>query len=321
MVLGDAIRRLLRRADLRLVDIGARGGAMPQLIVLAPFSHYYACEPDKEEADALPAKLRENAPWRDITVIPQGISSNEGSATLYITKQPGLSSLLKPNCEVVNRHYRGDEFQIDSTMSVPTISLDHAAEQYSFRDACFLKVDTQGTELDILQSGKRLLQQAVLGLYVEAEFHPFYTGQPLFSDVDSYLRSLDFSLFDLHRVLIRRAMRQDDLYSRRQVVWAHALYLKEPSQILHGNDGGTLMTASRLLALALAFEHYDLALELMTSEPSAMLFSKAYGRQVRHDMEELVRHRTKAILRMGKSPRSTRTNMAFAYKDREHICG
>jgi len=292
---------------------------MSQFLILAPFSHYYACEPDGDEAKRLPAKLKADGPWRAITVFPEALSSNEGQATLYITKQPGLSSLLQPNYAVVNTYYHGDEFRIDSTASVSTISLERAAERHGFSDACFLKLDTQGTELDILQSGRKLLEESILAIYVELEFHPFYQEQPLFSDVDSYLRGLNFSLFDLHRALHRRASYRNDFYSRRQVVWAHALYMKHPDVILEADEGTAALRAARLLGLALAFEHYDLALELSTCGRSAALLSQTYGDQVRQDVEEFVRRRTKVILKMIKSRRSRPKPMAFAFKDRDNL--
>jgi len=49
-----------------------------------------------------------------------------------------------------------------------------------------LKIDTQGSELDILESGLELLSSSLVGVYVEVEF------QPLFRDVDKLLAAHDF---------------------------------------------------------------------------------------------------------------------------------
>jgi FkbM family methyltransferase len=313
------LREVFTSAAFRLVDIGARGGPMPQLVPLAPFSHYYACEPDTKEIQTLASRLKETASWQGITLMPEAISSLEGPATLYLTKQPGLSSLLKPNDAIVNRYYRTDEFRILSTISIPTIRLDDAAERYGFRDASFLKLDTQGSELDILKSGRELLQQGgLVGLYVEVEFHPFYTGQPLFSEVDGYLQSFGFSLFNLQRSFIRRASYRENLYSQRQIVWGHALYLREPEILLKLCDETLLVSISRLLGLALAFEYYDLALELVTSGRSAALFGEAYGSRVHTAVEEFVVEATKKALKKTKSRRRTGLT-AFGYKDRDRI--
>jgi len=49
-----------------------------------------------------------------------------------------------------------------------------------------------------------LLATSILGLQVEVEFYPVY-NQPLFSDIDNYLRPLDYYLFDFFRYRLRRA--------------------------------------------------------------------------------------------------------------------
>jgi FkbM family methyltransferase len=310
-----SLNRLLSQADFKLVDIGARGGAMAQLKLLAPFSHYYACEPDKEEAQKLETEIQESSPWQGVTVFQEALSSKEEEATLHITKQPGLSSLLEPNYEVINRYYRTDEWQVEATVSVPTISLDRAAARYGFEDACFLKLDTQGTELDILRSGEKLLQESVLGIYIEVEFHSLYKDQPLFAEVDTYLRNLGFSLFDLHRGLLRRKSYQDELYSRRTCIFAHTLYLKEPDPLPDINREMKLKRLARLLGLALAFEHYDLALELISSQPLEILDPKIATNEVIKELEELIRYQTTYILKSNLGQRESNP-MSFDYRDR-----
>lgn len=287
-----ALKDILNRSNLKLVDLGARGGALAQLKLLAPFSHYYACEPDKEEAKLLPDKLRQGASWRNITVIPDAISSNEGTAILNITKQPGLSSLLKPDYSIVNRFHTAGYFNVASTILVKTASLDHSATQYGFSDACFLKLDTQGSELDILRSGSKLLTESILGVYIEVFFHQFYVGQPLFSEIDSYLRKLNFSLFDLELKVKRRASFNTKLLSRGQPVWGNALYMKEPEMVICENvDENALLKVSQLLAISLAYGHYDFTLELTKNGKPALLLNKTYGDKVHESVMKFIRYR------------------------------
>ena len=314
-----ALYDLLDEAGVRLVDIGARGGAVRQLAVLSPFAHYFACEPDPEEAQRLSSLVTDSAPWKAVTVFPEALSSRAGNATLYVCKQPGLSSLLQPNMDVVRRYYLDDRFDILRTLSVPTITLDEAAERYGFQDACFVKLDTQGTELDILHSGQRLLSDAVLGVYVEVEFQSFYGGQPLFSDVDAHLRSLGFSLFDLQRTLIRRASHRNDIHSTRQMVWADALYLKEPAEVA-GSDGDSLLLKfSRLLGLALAFDHFDLAFEIANAAISLPQWRNPWSERVTTEIEVLARARTRQARKMARSKRQRPKPAKFMYTDRGRI--
>jgi methyltransferase FkbM-like protein len=54
-----------------------------------------------------------------------------------------------------------------------------------------LKIDVQGSELDVFKSGRRLLARAV-AVQTEVSFVPLYRGQPAFGAVDTFLRSLGF---------------------------------------------------------------------------------------------------------------------------------
>jgi FkbM family methyltransferase len=295
---GTNLAHFLSGIDLKLVDIGARGEALPDLMILAPYSHLFACEPETKAYQLLSGN-RKSEFWRELTLIREAIASVSEKSLLHVTRHPGYSSLLLPDPQIFGKYFTDDGFDVVSTEEVLTISLDYASEKYNFVDACFVKIDTQGSELDILRSGENLLQSAVAGIYIEAEFQPFYKGQPLFSDVDAYLRSLGFSLFDLYKSCLRRANHRPDIYSRRQVVWGHALYLKEiPSK------HNSILELSRLLALAIAFEHYDFAFDLIKLEPLASFIQNGYGQDLYFDLSALVKARTKSVLKKTRSSKS-----------------
>ena len=79
-------------------------------------------------------------------------------------------------------------------------TLDHQLERHGLDDVDFIKVDTQGSELFVLQGASQVLGQHVVGVEVEVEFASIYGGQPLFADVDRHMREHGFDLFDLRRV-------------------------------------------------------------------------------------------------------------------------
>lgn len=252
---------LLREADLKFVDVGGRGSAFYPLLTLAPFAHYFVSEPDAPEAAALADRLPREAPWRAVTVLPEAIAGYRGTADLHVTAEPGMSSLLEPDPTVARRFVLASKFAPASRASVPVCPLDDAAARYGFADAVFLKADTQGTELDVLGSGPALVD-ALLGVHTEAMFQPFYTGQAMFADIDSHLRARGFALFSLSRTALRRSGYRKGSYSKRAPAWAHCLYLREPETLL--STGGDLRRRmAALLALAVAFQHFDLASEIV----------------------------------------------------------
>ena len=313
------LNALLNDAGIKLVDIGGRGSALPSLLCLAPFSGYYVSEPDRGEAERLRRDLFFRGTWRTLTVFTEAIASRRGEATLYVTTAPGMSSLLEPDVQITRRFYLDFKFTVEGTINVTTVPLDDAATQYGFGDACFLKLDTQGTELDILQSGERLVHESVLGVYVECAFHPFYKGQALFGDVDAYLRRRGFVLISLSRTNLRRASYQPSLYSRRVTAWAHCLYLREPETLVVTHSAGLRHHASRLLGLMLAFEQYDLALELATVFSRASIVDEHDAARLVEEMRRRCSDSTDQIARRARKDGLAEAVLAPHFRDKGRV--
>ena len=60
-----------------------------------------------------------------------------------------------------------------------------------------MKLDTQGTELEILSSLLDAQLEELLCVETEVEFLELYQGQPTFGDVDGFMREQGFRLLDL----------------------------------------------------------------------------------------------------------------------------
>jgi FkbM family methyltransferase len=292
------LTRWLEAAALSFVDIGGRGRAFDGVVPLARFARYYVSEPDQREADRLREELPRQAPWQGVTIINEAIASRPGPADLYLTSSPGMSSLLEPDADVAARFYLAGKFAVESVVSVPTVTLDAAAERYGFADASFIKLDTQGTELDILQSGERLVAGSLLGVFTESNFQPFYRGQSLFADVDTFLRQHGFTLFSLNRTQLRRAGFRPDVYSTRVVTWAHCLYLREPETLMTIAGGEALARQlTRLLGLALAFAYHDLAFEIVAMGRRLAVLAEAEADQAMDEIARVAANTTAYVLR------------------------
>ena len=288
---------LFDRADLAFVDVGGRGSGLKNLLSLAPYASYFVSEPDTAEARRLAEVLPAEQSWRRVTVFAEALASRRGDATLRLTAKAGLSSLLEPDPEVTGRYFNGSKFTVERTETVPAIPLDDAAVQYGFADACFLKLDTQGTELDIMRSGPRLMSGPVLGVYLEANFQPFYKGQGVFADVDVYLRGQGLSLCSLNRTGLRRTGYRERVHSKRVITWAHCLYLREPLSLGRRGDEAARRDLPRLLALAIAFQFYDHVFEILESCRAVGLLPPAEFAGLAHELDELSRHVTNRISR------------------------
>lgn len=248
---GSRLDRLFIDANLTLIDVGARSTPRRELRALARWSHLVAIEPDAEEAARLEEALRQWG-WRAVTVI-QAAAGSSRSATLHRTRNPGFASLIPPDLGVAGRYVTATHFDELDTIQVTTTPLDELAGAHDVQKATIVKIDTQGTELDILLSAPRLLERTT-AVTVEAMFEPMYQDQPLFGDVDSELRSLGFRVADIELTRLRGNHYRSDVWSRRQAAWVHAHYVREPATIQSD-------LAADLLAAVLAYGFIDLALE------------------------------------------------------------
>lgn len=295
---------VLLEARAKVVDVGARGGAIRELRPFAPFIHYVAIEPEQKARKELEKQLKLQAPWQNVTIVPVALGSAEGKAVLHVTKQPGLSSLLSPNPSVVEGYPSADAFQVVDRQEVELTTLDKAADLFDFHDTCFLKLDTQGTELDILKSGNRMLRNCLIGIAVEVSFQEFYKTQPFFAEVDIFLRDHGFRILELDRALSRRRNYAAATFSKREIIWAHAIYLKEPAEIIetfNSQKNKHTKTTNRqdcrkklvqLLLVALSYDYIDFAEVIIRVMIKTNMLTAEAGIELRQEMKRYAQKRT-----------------------------
>jgi hypothetical protein len=144
----------------------------------------------------------------------------------------------------------------------------------------FVKIDAQGGALNILSGASHVLDTA-LGLEVEIEVTPMYQGEPLFGDVDAFLRSRGFELVDLRPTYWRRQPARDVAGTRGQLVFCDTLYLLTPEKFAErlasgDRDAGVQLCAAALLicdvySLGDWVASYAAAVEAGNQEASRML--------------------------------------------------
>jgi FkbM family methyltransferase len=238
---------------IKVVDVGANpiDGQPPYAPLLAEGqARIVGFEPN---AAALAELDRKKGPHE--TYMPYAVGDG-GRHTLRICQAPGMTSLLEPNEDVLRLfHGFSDWGRVMRTEEIDTVRLDDVPET---RGVDYLKIDIQGGELMVFKSAPRRLAEALV-IHTEVEFLPLYKNQPLFSDVDAYLRSQGFTL---HRFepLVSRAMKpifvDNNPYSPfKQVIWADAIFVRSFLN-LAGLDGEELLKLSTILHDC--YQSYDL---------------------------------------------------------------
>lgn len=215
-----------------LADVGCRWGASDRWREFAQPVHIVGFDADEAECERLNANAAPTTRY-----VPIALGAEAGEATLYLTQEPGCSSLYEPDPEVLAKHPILDAVMRPvGTTQVELTTLDAwAAENDTTFDAA--KLDVQGAELDVLKGAETQLQHLVM-LEVEVELNPLYRGQPLFGDVDRFLRARGFELWRLAHLVhygdnsetIADVQHFDDHatpFDARsgQLYWAHAFYV------------------------------------------------------------------------------------------------
>lgn len=196
-----------------IVDIGAAGGIHKRWSKIEKHIHAICFEPDERSYK----KLLNN---KHIICKNIGLSNKKGFLKIYLTKKPTCSSVYPPNDKFIKFFQNPNRFKVVKEIDIKVDTLDNQLSLSNINDIDYIKLDTQGSELQILQGAKKTLDN-VFGLRIEVEFNRIYKEQPLFSDIDSYLSNYNFQLFDL------RLSRWPRISTgRKQLIAADAIYFK-----------------------------------------------------------------------------------------------
>ncbi len=254
------------RRPLVLVDVGARGGLKTNWGAARKHLRVLGFEPDPREYGRLVEGVASSG--TSDAVFNTALHNHEGSLSLYIARDRGLSSIFEPNREFVDAFPDAERFDTIEVQQVHVDTLDNQLRARGIDDIDFIKADTQGSELFVLEGGARALAASAVGAEVEVEFASVYKGQPLFADVDRFMRGLGYLLFDVRPCYWKRAAGRALGGSYGQIIWADALYLKSVPALRASLAGMApdvrQSKVLRAIAVALLYGYYDFALEIAT---------------------------------------------------------
>ena len=212
---------------IKIIDIGAADmeGVSPSYKILIDLgiTDIIGFEPNHEACKALNKKNEEGSLY-----LPYFIGDGT-SATFYETNWAPTSSLYPPNTKLLEKFHNLNE--------LTTLIKEHQVQTHRLDDipeidrADFIKMDIQGSELKVLENSVNVLNTAVL-VQVEVEFVEMYKGQPLFADVDSFLRSKGFKFHCFDEGTGGRPFKplmidNDPNKKFNQALWADAYYVKD----------------------------------------------------------------------------------------------
>ncbi|MGF6312176.1 FkbM family methyltransferase [Bradyrhizobium sp. i1.8.4] len=249
----DALKALLVPGRLTVVvDIGANPIDVPPYAPLLQkrLCRLFGFEPQPSALAELNARKSELE-----TYLPYVVGGGE-QARLRVCAASGMTSLLEPD-PVMLKHFQGfNEWgRIIADSRIATHRLDDIGEIDAMD---YLKIDVQGSELAIFQSGRRRLAEAVV-IQTEVSFLPLYKKQPVFGEIDLELRSQGFiphALISINKRMIWPMRGADPFEAFNQLLEADAVYVRDFTK-------ADAMSSEQLKHLALIAHHcygsYDLA--------------------------------------------------------------
>jgi FkbM family methyltransferase len=255
---------LLDTLKFHICSVGARelseGDFDRQWFSLGRQLTIYGFEPDAQECERLTQKHQASQQAHQAIYLPKALSARKESRVLYRTQWDACSSLYPPNRHLCHRfslaasNEKNIAFrltplsqvtEVKEKVNVECTTLD---EELRDIDLDFLKIDVQGAELDILRGASEKLLKNLLAIQLEVEFTSIYQDQPLFVDIDQFLRGQGFSLLSINPSYRPRVMAPIGLrkYGSRtgQILWGEAIYYRD---LLADHESTSLLFPDLLL--------------------------------------------------------------------------
>jgi FkbM family methyltransferase len=259
---------------LNLIDVGAAGGAIEGWRQFGDKARVFCFEAREEESSDLSSGNTES----NIEYVPIALSNDDSGISLNITSNLGCSSVYPPVRQLYQRYPGCAMMRPIGSANCPSITLDGFLETRGIDTVHAIKLDTQGSELNILRGSEKALQSCTF-VIIEAEFNALYEDQPLFCDVDRFLRDRGFVLWRLnnlahystghlggepHSMLIGTdpGGHHSLAFANGQLFWGDALYVKKDATPV-SDKSLDLSEAVAGAALVSQWNFWDLAVEMV----------------------------------------------------------
>jgi FkbM family methyltransferase len=188
----NVLRPLFQSREFSFVlDVGANTGQYGLLVRscghLGPIVSF---EPLAAAYEKLTACAASDPLW---TVAQRtALGSRVSHATINVAGNSVSSSLLAMSARHLEAEPRS---AFIGTEIIDVVALDDCFSRYvAATRGGFLKVDTQGYEMEVLRGAHRSLSESIDVVQIELSLVPLYEGQPLMLDICNLLKSYGFNL-------------------------------------------------------------------------------------------------------------------------------
>jgi len=196
---------------LNIVDVGSSGGCR-EVNLLSKISNVYAIDPRPKIY---------SQDFNKFQNFSLGLFRVETTRKLFITNDPRASSIYEPNQSVIGLWRTDDAFNLEKIEDIECTTLDLLMRKSDVYNIDLLKLDTQGSELDILLGAHDYISKVSI-IKIEVSFIEIYKGQKLFDEVHTYLVGKKFKFlmfFDGHYQYLPNE-------KVKKPIWADAFFIR-----------------------------------------------------------------------------------------------
>lgn len=190
------------------------------------------------------------------------LSDRSGTTTLHVHKKVPTYSSLNRN-SLVSDSPDADVEEVE----IRCARLDDLQQSSDLPAPDFIKLDTEGTEYQILRGAGALLKQDCLAVVSEIKFISFSDDTTQFSDLDRLLRDCGFILFDIQTSRSSRSVGARFGGKKGPIDSAYVLYFRDFYALyadrLSGNPNLARSKLLKILALVVRYLYLDYAVELI----------------------------------------------------------
>ena len=173
-------------------DIGAnKGQSAKAFLSIFPSSIIYMFEPD----NILIKKLNQDFNSNCIYIHENAISNINGKKLLNMYSNKEYNSFY----EIEDYgYYASRKVMKQNTLFVNCITIDYFVDKNKISKIDFLKIDTQGHSLEVLEGCKKTLESQIISiLQIEINFASFYKKNESLLEILNYLDKFNYKLFTI----------------------------------------------------------------------------------------------------------------------------
>ncbi len=212
------------------IDVGAHHGHYSESLIQSGFfERVIAFEPNPDNLGIISERISLSASCT-FELIPAALGANTDTSILYFDDNTATASLLQ----------YGENYKTQGNInehSVPVTTLDLFCDGISeAHRLSFLKVDTQGNDLEVIKGGQKCISKHRPVIQVELIFTPLYKNQCTPKDIYETLNDFGYEMYTLSDLHV-------DMNGR--LIYCDCLFIPSESNLASSVDHGYICIDDR----------------------------------------------------------------------------